>query len=736
MTKSAIRVALLSAASAALALSTGARAQEIEVLSSRPDMVSGGSALVAVTLPDGAAGEGAELRLLVNGSDIRDKFARSGNRLVGLVTGLKSGDNVFEARTRGSERQLILINHDDGPIISGPRQMPFMCQTQDFELPDGSRLGPALDKNCNIATRIDYVYRSSSSPEFKPYLPGGGAPADLATTTTSEGRTVPYIVRVQTGTINRAIYQFAVLFDPSKDAEPQPTATYSAWNRKLVFTFGGGASAGYQQGKGVGTSMTILEDDKLSRGFALASSTLNVFVNAANDVLSAETASMVKEEFIETFGQPVYTMGWGGSGGSMQQFLIANNYPGILDGITPGASFPDKEAIVTTMDCSLLDRVFSSNPGWTDERKVAVAGFASWDVCRSWMALFSPNMLRADQMLVKPLGGRPGNEFDVSNCPRVVPKELTFDKDRNPDGVRCDTYTGIVNQVGIDPKTGHAARAFDNVGVVYGLNAFRAGTISGEQFVSLNEMVGGYDDDGQYQAARTSASPVALKNLYQFGRVNQAANLDLPIIDFRSEPFKSVDLHDSVRSMTTRARLERAHGHSDNFVVVRIDAPPTIAGTGTPSGSPATDVYVLMQMDAWLTAMKADKRVYHSGAERTRANKPAGLSDICVLEDGTRVAERAAIGAQGRCGSLMPYSSNSRMAAGEPITNDYLKCQLRPFRGEDYAGLGAAEIERLRRVFSAGVCDYTVPPEGVRPLAATWLNYTAPGVAVSLGGVN
>jgi hypothetical protein len=46
------------------------------------------------------------------------------------------------------------------------------------------------------------------------------------------------------------------------------------------------------------------------------------------DVISAETAMIIKERFIEEFGPPRYTIGAGGSGGSMQQHLLGNNYPG------------------------------------------------------------------------------------------------------------------------------------------------------------------------------------------------------------------------------------------------------------------------------------------------------------------------------------------------------------------------------------------------------------------------
>ena len=89
-----------------------------------------------------------------------------------------------------------------------------------------------MDAKCNIATEYKLFYRppdspcSSALPDpsppavppantcFKPYTVGI-TPSDLAMTTTTNGMTVPYIVRVERGTINRGIYDIAVLFDPT-----------------------------------------------------------------------------------------------------------------------------------------------------------------------------------------------------------------------------------------------------------------------------------------------------------------------------------------------------------------------------------------------------------------------------------------------------------------------------------------------------------------------------------------
>ena len=50
-----------------------------------------------------------------------------------------------------------------GPILSGPHEEPFYCMTQLFTLPASTiTLGPALDADCSIATRVDYVYRTTA----------------------------------------------------------------------------------------------------------------------------------------------------------------------------------------------------------------------------------------------------------------------------------------------------------------------------------------------------------------------------------------------------------------------------------------------------------------------------------------------------------------------------------------------------------------------------------------------
>src|SRR5579872_5171992 len=68
---------------------------QLTVLSGRPDMVSGGDALVQVSAPPDAALDQVMIRL--NGQDVSGMFHADASKhtLTGLVTGLKVGENTL-----------------------------------------------------------------------------------------------------------------------------------------------------------------------------------------------------------------------------------------------------------------------------------------------------------------------------------------------------------------------------------------------------------------------------------------------------------------------------------------------------------------------------------------------------------------------------------------------------------------------------------------------------------------
>jgi len=79
-----------------------------------------------------------------------------------------------------------------------------------------------------------------------------------------------------------------------------------------------------------------------------------------------------------------------------------------------------------------------------------------------------------------------------------------------------------------------ARQTGDNVGIQYGLKALLAGAITPEEFVTLNQKIGGFDADANRRAPRSTADLPALDIAYRAGIVSSGANLGkLPIIDSR-----------------------------------------------------------------------------------------------------------------------------------------------------------------------------------------------------------
>jgi hypothetical protein len=659
----------------------------ITVLSGRPDMVTGGDALIR--LSGRAMSSSSPVTLALNGRDITASLQQGTGTI--LLTGLPMGKRTLTARGSSESAALELTNYPiTGPVFSGPHQKPFVCQTEAWQL------GPALDENCSAKTRVEWMYKSTTPAQgrgasaFKP-LPAGLRPADLAEAVFN-GRRVPYIVRLETGTINRAVYQIAMIFDPgvpiAADAVP------FGWNGRLVYTFGGSCMAGYIQGRSSGG---VMNDNLLSRGYAVASSSLNVFGNNCNGVLSAETLMMVKERFIETFGVPVHTIGSGGSGGAMAQYVIAQNYPGLLDGIIPSATFPDHTSyFIESEDCRMLLRPYLNKTALTEEQKRTIGGFSTWGTCdRSY-------------------ANRPGR-LDPTDCDAGIPKELRYDPVTNPKGARCSIYDGMVNIFGRDSKTGFARRPHDNVGVQYGLGALNRGEIPKDVFLDLNEKIGGYDIDAKWQPERNVGDLEAIRIAYESGMTMTGGGglKDTPIIDVRNYSDPSGDFHESYHSFKARARLIRENGHADNQVMLR----------GAGASFSAVSSEVVARMDKWLDAIDADTTNRPRAQKIVRA-RPADLTDGCVTSDGRFIAEKAVYGGPGECNTLYPPHSAPRLEAGAPLTDDVWKCQLKSIEPRDYkVAFSEAEMARLRRIFSSGVCDWSKPGVNAKPVAGVWRRY-------------
>jgi hypothetical protein len=565
------------------------------------------------------------IQVLLNGQDVRDRFHVDSERraLVGLVEGMTLGSNTISAVSGSTQATLEITNHPiTGPIVSGEKISPYTCNTIE------SGLGPPLDEDCSAPAKVEYFYKSTRPTNgrsaFLPLADPASRPADLAQTTTTAGTRVPYIVRVESGTIDRAIYRIGIL-----DAE--------GWNRRLMFVFGGGC--GVQSSQGINRASDVLIDAPLARGFAVATSTELVFQQHCNDRLSGEAAMMLKEHFIEHVGLPKWTIGVGGSGGSIQQLLIAQNFPGVLDGLLPSLTFPDAVTIAGSVsDCRLLLNYFGragrGAAGWRSDKQTAVIGYAP-GTCEAWDKAF----------------------VDVI--------------------------------VGGSSLTGVVGRPLDNVGVQYGLKALNAGAITKSEFLDLNARIGGFDASGRIRPQRTAADPETVRLAYASGRVNKGggALARIPILQYRVYGDARGDIHDRLRDFSARERLRKAHGRTDNLVLWTY--PDRVPGLAARVATLALDT-----MTAWLdTGMK-----------------PRAAVDACWDVVGTKIDEPATPDKPGLCNALYPVHANPRQVAGAPLSDDVLKCRLKPIDPRDYkTPLTIDEMLKLRLVFPGGVCDYTKP---------------------------
>lgn len=692
----------------------------IEVLSGRPDAITGGDALVRVTVNKNVALN--EMRIKLNGADVSAAFVANGaaRTLTGLVSGMKVGENLLEiidprgnVKGRGrADADIVLTNYPvEGPVFSGVHEQPYACATQQFNLPAGlGNLGAPLDANCSINRRVDYIYRTTANA-FAAWPAGATAyPANMASTTTTEGKTVPYIVRIETGTINRAVYQTTLLHDPLTQPAPSWNAQPANWNKRLIYTFGGGCIGGwYRQGTSTGG---VTDNFMLSSGYALASSTLNVFGNNCNDLTAAETMMMVKERFIEAYGVPRHTQGWGCSGGSYAQHQISDNYPGLLDGIIPGCSFPEVgfATINFITDAWLLDNYFTKPEvaaAWTAEQRRQVTGFLQYAT--------APNVAAG----ARRIDPKPGS----TSC-AAVPVAQRYDPLTNPTGVRCTVYDHTVNVYGRDPATGFARRPLDNVGIQYGLKTLNAGSISVEQFLDLNERVGGFDKDATIVAQRTQADLIAARAAYQTGRLTNGGGglASIPIIDFRdyNDALAGGDIHVRYHSFSMRQRLDKANGRHDNQVMVVNDNRFGLYSNNNPLLREA-----IVKMDRWITAIKSDARDIPQ-IDKVVQNKPTDVQEGCYTRDATpafiaQTQTREQDGAT-TCNQLYPTNSFPREVAGAEVAADLIKCQLKPLAPADYAvSFTPAQWTRLQAAFPSGVCDWSKPGVEQQGLLGTWV---------------
>ena len=755
---------------------------EIATLSNRADLISGGDALVEVRVPKNVPLN--RVRLSLNGHDVAGAFAANAaaRTLRGLVSGLVEGRNDFVAGEShgGREARLVITNHPiGGPVLLGSQTTPWICATPtpvpaSGNTPASNASGLttfAVDAQCNIATEYKLFYRTKitgcttglpdpapvppppapqpASNCFQPYT-SNVSPDLVAMTTTTTGLTVPYIVRVERGTLNRGIYDIAVLFDPTSATPWTALTPQPQWNGKVVYTFG--ASTG-QPRLQFRSEQNWADDAALSRGFMVVDNSLTDSLYNSNRVLNAETLMMMKEHIVDTYGEIKYTLGNGCSGGSIQQNTAASIFPGLLDGIQPSCDYPD--SITTGLevtDCVLLVNAYV-DPAWTalmagltqaqiNAKKTAINGHLDHSGCHGWNNSFGFNNKPGNYARTLVVNNTTGALATLAesrnNC--LLPAALVYDPVTNPTGTRCgdpDLATAVWGTTtGIAFGSLRALQTGDNVGIQYGLNALLAGAITPEEFVTLNEKIGGFDADFNRRAARTNADLEALGIAYKAGIASSGKNLGkLPIIDSRGfdeapPPIGAFGIHYIWRSFSERARIDADNGGHGNQVMWRY-------GTGllpaTAAQFAAVTLKSFLTMDTWLSNLTVSAPKETLNSVRTQAEviqaKPATAFDLCYLTGdvtfSTPVTDMALCDADPR---LAKHASPRQVASG-PLAENILKCELKPLNSADYSPLvfSSAQWARLQATFQDGVCDWSEKGVGQRRAASPLTFADGPG---------
>ena len=647
------------------------------------------------------------------------------------------------------------------PLFAGALQYPFLCQTVDSGLgqslidnqagygvpvfaenSDGS-LGNQIEgysQDCSLPTRLHYFRRdpataSNSKPVFNRF--DDELPASERSVTIEND----LLVRVETGTINRFIY---VLLIPTTTQDQRDQPDLSHWNGKAVYHFKGAVGIGFQQGEA--RLQRLLRDMQpaLQQGFAVMYSTGTETDYLYNATLQEDTALRVKQQFSQRYGQPQYTIGFGDSGGGLQQYLMAQNHPGLIDGGVAIIAYPDMITQVTYgLDCELLEYYF--------DRLAPDPEFWRNPLHRSWIEGLgynenaSPATLDYLTSVVSLLNGRlPPAKDGATECNRNW-RGISANANNPHFNSHFARYSTEVNKTnfwshwqdnrhayGTD-RYGRALVPTGNIGVQYGLAAWRDGRINAGQFFDINRQVGGWKPQEQMQqehfwlasqddgfggllrfspwgehnmthngervalAPRSAGSRAAELGAWRSGQVFRG-EIGIPLIDVRPYLDRTPNMHHSWASLASRARILKQQGQN----------PWQQIWTSAPDYKAQWDAFAAMTR--WL-----DER-----AEGQWQNQvPDWANDRCLDSSGGVIAHGDDVwnGAwnqqdDGACTRQYPFFMSSRQVAGDDSRATSLICPLMSVDAAIAAGVYAplditpALREQLQATFPQGVCDY------------------------------
>jgi hypothetical protein len=307
------------------------------------------------------------------------------------------------------------------------------------------------------------------------------------------------LLRLELGSINRFFYY---LLMPVQATELKSRNSAALWNGKLIYQFFGGVGIGYRQGYLRPERLIRERLAELRSGFAVASASINKTSFSYNFLLAEDTASRVKRQFISLYGQPIYTLGIGGSGGGIAQYLLLQNHPDLLDAGIALNSYPDMlSQTLYALDCDLLHNYYYFNAAdktrWQDitQRQLAEGLSVSPQHKLKFATQVAWSQLNAGIWPTLPDG--------ATQCHNAWLGLASLVHNPTQGKLKRQTTDALVSQVnwsywgdlaGIYGRdaAGFAQSLWDNQGVQYGLSALITGQLSAEDFIALNGAIGSW----------------------------------------------------------------------------------------------------------------------------------------------------------------------------------------------------------------------------------------------------
>ncbi|WP_111979044.1 DUF6351 family protein [Algibacillus agarilyticus] len=634
-----------------------------------------------------------------------------------------------------------------GPVqslFSGPAQYPFICMSErtgfgqpEVDNQDGYGMpvySPDIaaenrtradiigySKDCLVKTAIQY-YRVTPDQEFS--LFDGQLNAE------------DMLVRLEYGSINRFLYAMAMPINLDELGDRQAK---SQWNNKLIYQFGGGAGIGFRQGKIKLYHMFQRQYDQLKLGYAIVTSSGNRTSYTYNMLLSEDIARRVKLNFISLYGEPEYTVGIGGSGGGLAQYLLAQNAPGLIDAAIPLYSYPDMVSqTLYAMDCDLLNTYYTfraeDRDSWQDmNKRRQLDGLVTQNGDAHPSAIFQP----INQVLQGLWPNYPDGNSECVNGwfglyafihnPRQGWMRDYFSQDV-VDQHHWNHWQDLVNIYGEDDN-GFARHVWGNQGIQYGLEPLKKGEMSFDEFMDVNRKVGSWKPVEEMQpeniaripiwdkpfwlslwgfhnvtevetgksASRHATDYTATERGYRYGQIYLGV-ADIPILDVRHYLEDKLDMHHVSASFQSRQRIEDWQGKTSHHVI-------WVANADYDPVDRAFEV-----MDEWMQGIKAGQALDIA--------KPDIAQDACFDEQGGVIA----IGDEvwhgewnkqplGACQQVYKLHKTSRIQAGGRWAGNVFDCARisidQAIKKGIYEGVDVTSYKgQLQALFPDGVCDF------------------------------